>query len=570
MHAEDGFYRAPQYYVYPLWSRFGTHMLSVTSTAHPGTQLSVYAGRVGSETISLLAVNKAEAPVTATILVSGFGPLLSGLAYEVRANSLGAQSVLYNGQSNPSDDLTSAPPAAFSASGQVVTRVLPPLSVSLFHFKGRGAITLVANPTVRPVGGSAVLTATVSDPFGAPVADGTTVTFSTSLGHISPFTATTVSGVATATLSSTVAGVAAVTATVGSLSDTVLVTFTIGTPFTLTLTAAPDTLLVGNSGALTATATDQFGNPVADGTTISFTTSLGALSSGAATTSSGSATVTLSSIAAGVATVTATVNSLSATAQVTFTAGAPFTFTFTLTPTVIVANGISQSLAMATVVDQFDNPVSGVTVNFLANIGMFSPASGATNASGQITTTLTSLTPTIEAVFALVSGLGSRSAQATYVNPPASSAPLTSTLQTVTQTLGVLRKGGLITYTVVLTNNGPGQVNNVLIYAPIPSGTTYVAGSASGGNFAMLLAGQELGEGTFGPQATLNAVTWSGNLAAGASHALSYVVQVQILEGQIVNQPKVFVDNADTGIDLSSTVDVIAYKIYLPIVRRAS
>jgi uncharacterized repeat protein (TIGR01451 family) len=283
--------------------------------------------------------------------------------------------------------------------------------------------------------------------------------------------------------------------------------------------------------------------------------------------------VTLNSTTAGVATVTATVGSLNATALVTFTPGAPFTFTFTLTPTVIVANGISQSVGTATVVDQYGNPVGGVTVNFLAGVGSFSPASGATNASGQVTVTLTSLTPAIENVFAVVGGLGFRAAQATYVNPPASSAPLTSTLQTVTQTLGVVRKGGLITYTVVVTNNGPGQVNNVLIYAPIPSGTTYVAGSASGGNFsgsfAMLLSGQELGEGMFGPQAMLNAVTWAGNLPGGASHTLSYVVQAQILEGQVVNQPKVFVDNADTGINLSSTVDVIAYKGYMPIIRRS-
>jgi len=250
--------------------------------------------------------------------VSGFGPLVGGLVYEARADSLGAQSVSYNGQNNPSDDLTSAPPAAFSASGQVVTRVLPPLSVSLFHLEGRKAITLVANPTVRPVGGSAILTATVSDPFGAPVADGTTVTFSTSLGHISPFTATTVSGVATATLSSTVAGVAAVTATVGSLSATALVTFTPGAPFTLTLTAIPATLLVGNSSALTATVTDQFGNPVADGTTISFAASLGTLSSSTANTSAGGAVVALASLAPGPAVVTATVGSLSSNAVVMF------------------------------------------------------------------------------------------------------------------------------------------------------------------------------------------------------------------------------------------------------------
>jgi parallel beta-helix repeat protein len=433
-------------------------------------------------------------------------------------------------------------------------------------------LTLTAVPATLSVGNSSTLTATATDQFGNPVADGTTISFTTSLGTLSSSTANTSGGDASVTLSSIVAGVATVTATVNSLSTTAQVTFTAGAPFTLTLTAVPTTLPVGNSSTLTATATDQFGNPVADGTTISFTTSLGALSSSTANTSGGDASVTLSSIVAGVATVTATVNSLSTTAQVTFTPGAPFTFTFTLTPTVIVANGISQSLATATVVDQFGNPVSGVTVNFLAGIGTFSPASGATNASGQITATLTSLTPAIENVFAVVSGLGFRSAQATYVNPPASSAPLTSTLQTVTQTLGVVRKGGLITYTLTVTNTGAGQINNVLLFAPIPSGTTYVAGSASGGNFsgsfAMLLTGQELGEGRFGPQAALNAVTWSGNLPSGASHTLSYVVQVQILEGQVVNQPKVFVDNADTGMNLSSAVDVVAYKIYMPIVRR--
>jgi uncharacterized repeat protein (TIGR01451 family) len=430
-------------------------MLAATNTAHEGTQLSVYAGRVDSETISLLAINKAEAPLTATILVSGFGPLVGGLVYEARADSLGAQSVSYNGQNNPSDDLTSAPPAAF---GPSITHVLPPLSVSLFHLKGQNALMLEVNPATALVGGSVLLTATVSDPFGAPVADGTTVTFSTSLGNISPFTATTIGGAATATLSSTISGVA---------------------------------------------------------------------------------------------TVTATVSSLSATALVTFTPGAPFTFTFTLTPTVIVANGISQSVGTATVVDRYGNPVSGVSVNFLAAIGAFSPTSSATNASGQVTATLTSLIPAAEYVSATVSGVGVRSALATYVNPPASSAPLTATLRAVPHASGVVRKGDLITYTVTITNNGPGQVNNVSIIAPIPISTTYVAGSANG---------CYIGDST---------ATWMGNLPSNASHTLSYVVQVQILEGQVVKQPTVLVDGADTGITLGSAVDVVAYKAYLPTVRRA-
>jgi uncharacterized repeat protein (TIGR01451 family) len=116
---------------------------------------------------------------------------------------------------------------------------------------------------------------------------------------------------------------------------------------------------------------------------------------------------------------------------------------------------------------------------------------------------------------------------------------------------GVVRKGDLITYTVTITNNSPGQVNNVSIIAPVPISTTYVAGSANGCYIGGSIA------------------TWMGNLPSNASHTLSYVVQVQILEGQVVKQPTVLVDGADTGITLGSAVDVVAYKAYLPTVRRA-
>jgi uncharacterized repeat protein (TIGR01451 family) len=458
MHPDNNFYRAPQYYVYPLWSRFGTHMLAATNTAHEGMQLSVYAGRVNSDVISLLAINKAGAPVTANIVVNNFPPLSGGFIYEVRAASLASQSVFYNGSHNPSDDLTSAPPQPFSISGSAFSRILPPYSISLIHLfaSSLSTVTLVANPITLPAGDSSVLIATVTDQFGNLVAHGTVVSFTTSLGNVSPVTATTVGGVATATLSSTISGVATVTAAVGSLSATALVTFTPGAPFT-----------------------------------------------------------------------------------------------FTLTPAVIVANGVSQSVGTATVVDQYGNPVSGVSVNFLAAIGAFSPTSSATNASGQVTATLTSLIPAAEYVSATVSGVGVRSALATYVNPPASSAPLTATLRAVPHASGVVRKGDLITYTVTITNNGPGQVNNVSIIAPIPISTTYVAGSANGCYIGGSIA------------------TWMGNLPSNASHTLSYVVQVQILQGQVVKQPTVLVDGADTGIALSSTVNVVAYKAYLPTVRRA-
>ncbi|MCS7054782.1 MAG: Ig-like domain-containing protein, partial [Thermoflexales bacterium] len=360
---------------------------------------------------------------------------------------------------------------------------------------------------------------------------------------------------------------------VGVGNQITLFDFEASPPTTITLVAHPTTTVVGSSAILTSTVLIGTGDPASDGTVVTFTTNLGSVSPVTATTIGGVVTATLSSTTAGVATVTATVGSLSAMAQVTFTPGAPFTLTLTLSPSIIFANGISQSTAVATVTDQYGNPVPGVAVQFLAGIGAFSPTSGNTGAGGSVTVALTSLVPAIENVFAVVSGVGFASAQATYVNLPASLAPLTSTLGTVTQTLDVVRKGDLITYTIRMTNTGAAQINNVLIFAPIPSGTTYVAGSASGGNYsgsssAMFLSGATGPASTLGPSAVLNAVTWAGNLPGGASHTLSYVVQVQILEGQVVNQPKVFVDNTDTGINLASTVDVVARKIYMPYVRR--
>ena len=173
--------------------------------------------------------------------------------------------------------------------------------------------------------------------------------------------------------------------------------------------------------------------------------------------------------------------------------------------------------------------------------------------------TLTSLNPGAEMVYA-VSGSTNAGASVNYVQPPAPSAPLVGSLGTVTQTSAAVRKGDRITYTIALTNTGSGALNNILLFAPIPTGTTFIPGSVTGGAY--------FGPLSLGPLAALAGVVWNGNLAAGASHTMVYAVQVQILEGQITNQPQVYVDNQDTGINLSSTVDVEPLRVYLPIVRR--
>jgi len=132
MHEDTQYYRAPQYYVYPLWARFGTQMVPATSTLSASTHLSIYAGRVDANTVSLLAINKTASPITATLVVNGFGPITMGKVWKVEGSDLWARSVTYNGSSNPSDTLSEAP-ETFVVSTSTVTRVLPPYSINMLH-----------------------------------------------------------------------------------------------------------------------------------------------------------------------------------------------------------------------------------------------------------------------------------------------------------------------------------------------------------------------------------------------------------------------------------------------------
>jgi adhesin/invasin len=95
-----------------------------------------------------------------------------------------------------------------------------------------GAISIVANPTTLFAGqGSSTITATVTPAgVGGVIADGTVVTFATTVGTITA-SATTTGGVATATLTSAVAGTASVTATVAGI--------TTATPASVVINALP-------------------------------------------------------------------------------------------------------------------------------------------------------------------------------------------------------------------------------------------------------------------------------------------------------------------------------------------
>ena len=132
LKAEAGYARTAQYYAFPLWARFGSVLLPVTSSADAATELSVYAGRIDTATVTLLAINKTGSTMTATITLSGITVLAGGTVDVVQASSLDAQSVTLNGVANPSDDLSNAPSHPFSAGpGPTFTYAFTPNSITL-------------------------------------------------------------------------------------------------------------------------------------------------------------------------------------------------------------------------------------------------------------------------------------------------------------------------------------------------------------------------------------------------------------------------------------------------------
>ncbi|MBA3471282.1 MAG: hypothetical protein H0T53_16725 [Herpetosiphonaceae bacterium] len=128
--------RSPHYYAYVLWDRFGAQMLPVANSADAATQLSVYGGRVDADTLSLLAINKTAAPISANIRLNQLGQpvaVTGGTVDLMQATALSDQSVTWNTVASPSDDLSNAPPLPFAATGTVPGHTFPAYSVTLLR-----------------------------------------------------------------------------------------------------------------------------------------------------------------------------------------------------------------------------------------------------------------------------------------------------------------------------------------------------------------------------------------------------------------------------------------------------
>jgi uncharacterized repeat protein (TIGR01451 family) len=240
-----------------------------------------------------------------------------------------------------------------------------------------------------------------------------------------------------------------------------------------------------------------------------------------------------------------------------------------ITPNMLLANGTATATVVAMVRDQNNAPLISQTVTLLASQGTLATNSGTTDASGKFTTTLTApLDAGIGTVFA-VTGTLNASTSVTFVQQLTDT--VTFNLSALSQSSSTVLSKGLITYTFTVTNGGPGNASNVLMVAPIPNSSSYIAGSASGGvpfggSLMMLLSGQEVA-GPASPAAT-TAIVWQGNIPANGSHTIAYTVRADILEGVITNTSKVYLDSIEGGaFTVIANVQPVA-RVFLPVVRR--
>jgi uncharacterized repeat protein (TIGR01451 family) len=238
----------------------------------------------------------------------------------------------------------------------------------IFTPLGSRTLTLTANPDVIPVGGAtSIIKAEVVDRFGNWVVDGTVVTFDTTEGTIAPTGVGTFNGKASSVLrSSNVPVTATVSATAGAASDMTTVRFVPGVP-RVTITASRVSLPVSNTSYITVVARDDFGNPVLDGTVVSFTASLGhftdsMISKTFASTLGGRAFARLHSTQSGASIVEAVVSTQSAAIVITFDPGPPYSIEIGGVEPGIIAGCGGTAIATALVKDRYGNPVADGTV----------------------------------------------------------------------------------------------------------------------------------------------------------------------------------------------------------------
>jgi len=123
--------REPSYFVFPLMSSLTGQLHSVTNNLH-GSEVSLFASTDNGET-HIIAVNKTDKSVSAVIDLQGYtGSAVSAAVTEVVGTGLNANSVSYNGNSNPPLNLSTVPDGSVAISAGQISYSLQPYSLTRF------------------------------------------------------------------------------------------------------------------------------------------------------------------------------------------------------------------------------------------------------------------------------------------------------------------------------------------------------------------------------------------------------------------------------------------------------
>ena len=250
-------------------------------------------------------------------------------------------------------------------------------------------IFVVSSRSVLPINGTAEITATVIEQSGSPTHNGTLVTFTTTLGTLSPREAVTRNGQAVVTLhAGTESGVASIAAYSGSAQSGAgadgaagsALQVTIGGAATasISLTASPSTVpALGGTVSVIASVVDESGNLLA-GVPVSFSVSAGSLgATSVLTAANGQATTTVTTDRD--TTVTASSGAQTTTATITVSTQPTVVVTPSTTqPTVDEPTTITVSVTAGT------SAIRDVSINFGDNT---SQALGALSGSTNVTHT---------------------------------------------------------------------------------------------------------------------------------------------------------------------------------------
>jgi uncharacterized repeat protein (TIGR01451 family) len=296
-------------------------------------------------------------------------------------------------------------------------------------------------------------------------------------------------------------------------------------PASINLSAAPPSIAADGTTFTTITADvrDAGGNPVLDGTSVTFSTDLGTLSAPSATTTGGIAQVQLvSSTTPGTATVTGTAGSVSNNVYVDFV-GPPASVVLTAVPDTLPADGVATSTLHATVRDANGNLVADGTPVDFTRIPVLGTLSAPTaNTIGGITTvTIWSAEAGLATVTA-TAGTASDSVNVRFT-------PLMQISKTVSPVDAAA--GSALMYTITIQNvTAAGNAEIAALRDTLPAGFVYIAGTTSSTPAVFASEPSPVGaEWVWTPSPS------PYDLAAGASIVTTFQVRAEALAGTYEN-----------------------------------